>query len=139
MLLAGQQSTFPKLLFIQNRMNIERLIDQGLLLSGTGQKDLDELTCGERESMHLHGQALRSAAAEHSSATDEDDGEVGGNRFVRQGSRSSSMLAEMKRQSGVFFDDVALEDGEEDTGEGEGESEEERGVAVGVGPKGTVC
>ena len=32
MMLAGQRSTWPKLLFIQNRMKIEKLIDEGLRL-----------------------------------------------------------------------------------------------------------
>ena len=120
MLRAGQQSTFPKLLFISNRMKIERLLDQGLLLGDAGQQDLRHVILErEREgSMHLHGQALRTAAAELSSEDTEEQLGPSAGRFLKKVSRSPSVLQELKRQSGVFFDDIAVE-GEEETGESE--------------------
>ena len=112
MLLAGQQSTFPKLLFISNRMRIERLVEEGLLLGGPGRKDLDSMN--ERVSMHLHGQALRSTGEPPTETEDEGEEKY---RQIRREDRRSSVLEELKRQSGVFFDDMAV-DGEE-TGESE--------------------
>ena len=114
MLLAGQQSAFPKILFIANRMKIERLVEEGLLLGGSGKKDLDN--ANKRTSMHIHGQALRSAGE---SLT--DTGDEGGHRYqMRREDRRSSILEELKRQSGVFFDDSV--------GEETGESEEDLAV-----------
>lgn len=111
MLLAGQQSAFPKILFIANRMKIERLVEEGLLLGGSGKRDLDGIN--ERISMHLHGQALRSVGEPST-----DTGDEGEHRYhLSRGDRRSSVLEELKRQSGVFFDDVA--------GDETGESEED--------------
>ena len=160
MLLAGQQSTFPKLLFIRNRMKIERLLDEGLLLGDAGQTDLRHIVAKRRDrerrghaakfrdSMHLHGQALRTASAaldgdaETSTGTEaegETEAEAHEGDPLINGSdgdliRRSSMLQEIKRQSGVFFDDdddldldedVAVEEEDEDEGKGieTGESE----------------
>lgn len=103
MLLAGQQSTFPKLLFLQNRMKIERLIEEGLLLGGSGKADMEGIA--SRESMHMHGQAMRT------SATD-DDHEP---HPLQKEERRPSVLQELKRQSGVFFDDSEV-DGDETGG-----------------------
>lgn len=114
MLLAGQQSAFPKILFIANRMKIERLVEEGLLLGGSGKRDLD--SANKRASMHLHGQALRSVGESLTDTGDED-----GHRYqLRRENRRSSVLEELKRQSGVFFDDVV--------GEETGDSEEDLAV-----------
>ena len=111
MLIAGQQSTFPKILFVANRMKIERLVEEGLRLGGSGKKDLD--STNERMSRHLHDQALRTAGEPPT-----DTGDEGRHPYqMRRGDRRSSVLEELKRQSGVFFDDVA--------GEETGESEED--------------
>lgn len=59
MLLVGQQSTFPKQLFIENRMKIESLIEQGLLLGGSGKADMEGMATRVRGSI---GQAIRSSA-----------------------------------------------------------------------------
>ena len=114
MLVAGQQSTFPKLLFIQNRMKIERLIEKGLLLGGSGKSDMDGIASRDRESMHMHGQVLRSSAE----PSTEDEHEYEQERETRSSllgkeDKRASVIQEFKRQSGVFFDDS--EDGE-DTG-----------------------
>ena len=113
MLLLGQQSTFPKLLFIQNRMKIERLIEKGLLLSGSGKADMEGIVTRERESMHMHGQAMRSSAELFTEEERES-------RQLQKEDRRSSVLQELKRQSGVFFDDSEV-DGEE-TGASEDET-----------------
>ena len=114
MLLVGQQSAFPKILFIANRMKIERLVEEGLLLGGSGKRDLD--STNERTSMHLHGQALRSVGELLM-----DTGDERGHRYqLRREDRRSSVLEELKRQSGVFFDDVV--------GDETGESEEDLAV-----------
>ena len=114
MLLAGQQSTWPKLLFIANRMKIERLIEGGLLHGATGEGDIEKLAVrNERNSMHIHGEAMRSSVEPSTETEDEDE-----RRTARKEDRRSSMLEEIKRQSSVFFDD-GLVDGET------GDSEEE--------------
>ena len=61
MLLIGQQSTFPKLLFIENRMKIERLIEEGLLLGGSGKADMEGMATRDRGSMHMHGRRCSPA------------------------------------------------------------------------------
>ena len=113
MLVAGQQSTFPKLLFIQNRMKIERLIEKGLLLGGSGKADMDGIASRDRESMHMHGQVLRSSAEPSTEDEHEDERET---RLVGKEDKRASVIQEFKRQSGVFFDD--FEEGE-DTGASE--------------------
>ena len=124
MLLIGQQSTWPKRLFITNRLKIERLVEEGLLLGGSGKKDLDSIN--ERMSAHLQGQTLRSAG-EPSTETEDEGGQQ--YRRMRREDRRSSVLEEIKRQSGVFFDDVVV-DGEET-----GESEEEAVGGAHNGPE----
>ncbi|MCJ1442774.1 MAG: hypothetical protein MMC23_003271 [Stictis urceolatum] len=106
MLQTGQHSTFPKLLFIGNRMKIERLIEFGLLL---GEKTA---SAGARpHSLHLHMQEVGSATA--AAAEGEEDR---GKRSRLEpdateldshmgGRRRSGVMEELVRQSGVFFDD----------------------------------
>ena len=117
MIQAGQSSTFPKLLFIANRMKIERLMEQGLLLGTTG-----------RDSMHLEGQARRqtitSVYAQGASGHDVDtSGEEmpifemplssNGEKPVfsrnSSGRTLSSTMEELQRQSLVFFDDTDVD------------------------------
>lgn len=120
MLVAGQQSTFPKLLFIANRMKIERLIEEGLLLGGSGQADMEGIASRDRESMHMHGQAMRSSAEPDT----DDEVEI---RGLGKEDRRASVLMELMRQSGVFFDDF------EGDGEETGASEDEVAVEIGDG------
>ena len=109
-------------------MKIERLVEKGLLL---GQSD------GRPDSLHLHWQARR-AALEGANGTDGESTEeaasdVGGEllgaeaRGQRRASRSS-VMEELKRQSGVFFDDFLVE------GEESGGTEEEAEEVVENGP-----
>lgn len=98
MIRAGERSTFPKLLFVENRMKVERLIEEGLLLAKAGVSS-NGTTRGD-DSPHMHGQALRGladAAAESSSTENLP--------MLRMEDRRSSVLEELRRQSGVFFDD----------------------------------
>ena len=110
MIRAGQRSTFPKLLFIENRMKVERLIEEGLLLANDrfSRKDMGR----EDDSPHMHGQALRKSAesAVQRSPTDELP-------MLRREDRSSSVLEELRRQSGVFFDDTEADGDETDVSE----------------------
>ena len=93
-------------------MKIERLIEEGLLLGGSGKIDMERVLIKGRESMHVHGQAMRQSAVSTVYKRAE---------FDRQGRepRPSSVIQEIKRQSSVFFDDSEL-DGE-DTGGSEDE------------------
>lgn len=104
MLQVGQSSTFPKLLFIGNRMRMERLIEAGLLLGSD-----------DRHSMHLQGQIRRNTASIDVEWTDEampfietsSDHIHNKDRSTSTSGRSmSGMVEELKRQSAVFFDDI---------------------------------
>ena len=128
MIKAGMQSAYPKILFIQNRMKIERLIEQGLLLgrdaksNGSGAQHLQPPS---EDSLHLRGRAMRldagSSSADDGDVNDRPDAKleqfaddarsIGGKR------RSSSFLKELQRQSGVFFDDP-VEHGDDEDSEG---------------------
>ncbi|MCJ1254677.1 hypothetical protein MMC24_002492 [Lignoscripta atroalba] len=112
MLQIGQQSTFPKLLFIANRMKVERLIEEGLLLGRQGNVRGEEATIRDDESLHLHGQEMRSWADDDELLQSDDGHDSEANV------RSPSIIEELKRQSGVFFDDLDEDTGasDEDTG-----------------------
>ena len=127
MIRAGMQSTYPKVLFVQNRMKIERLIEEGLLLgrgessskpNGDGNTSSRARHRESGDSLHLHGRAMRLDANTGSSA-DTSDGNV--EQFddsiepLKKEDRRSSLLQELKRQSGVFFDDP-VEQGEDEEG-----------------------
>ena len=119
MIQVGQSSTFPKLLFVANRVKIERLIEHGLLLGRHG-----------RDSMHLHGQERRNTLTAdggdfpllgggqdpESSASEEmpliETPQSSGARSPpvlsrnSSGRRLSGTMEEIRRQSLVFFDDT---------------------------------
>ena len=74
----------------------------------------------DRGSMHMHGPAMRG-----SGETDtEDEREI---RAMDKDDRRGSVLMELKRQSGVFFDDF------EGDGEDTGGSDDEIAVELGDG------
>ena len=106
MLHVGQQSTFPKMLFIANRMKIEGLIEEGLLLGGQGRPYDEGVIIRDDESLHLPGHEMRNLAA--SSVADEEP-------ILESRMQRSSTLEELKRQSRVFLDDPE-NDGEETDG-----------------------
>ena len=121
MIRAGQQSTFPKLLFITNRMKIERLIEEGLLL---GDREVRRPGGGlaRHSSLHLRGQAIRNTA--DSSGDDEPPTQLSHRN-------STSTIEEIKRQSGVFFDDTDIDgevtDASEDGYDAQGDAEKSNG------------
>lgn len=108
MIRAGQRSTFPKLLFIENRMKLERLVEGGLLLAA-GQTCNSKTGRGD-DSPHMHGQALRISAGlgQDFCSTNEPSP-------LAMVDRRSSLLDELRRQSGVFFDDTEADEEETDT------------------------
>ena len=142
MIQAGQSSTFPKLLFIANRMKIERLVEQGLLLGENG-----------RSSMHLQGQVRRNtttSVAAGDALLSLKDVESSGDEEMpliethsssndkkpnlsrnSSGRRLSDAMEELRRQSRVFFDDTYID--VEDTDDSAIEEETQAGTAPIVG------
>ena len=113
MLLAGQQSTWPKILFMANRMKIQGLIQEGLLLGESPRsKAGNEASRSTRADVHATSQ-VKGSVQDAPSETDDANDSFGAERQNRR----PSVIQELKRQSSVFFDDVAV-DGEE-TGESE--------------------
>lgn len=95
-------------------MKIERLIEKGLLLGDSDTVNSKGIAPSRiRDSMHLHGQVMRSSA-EHFTESD-DEYEI---LAVRKEDRRSSVLEELRRQSRVFFDDAAIP-GDEETADSE--------------------
>ena len=117
MLFAGQQSAFPKLLFIENRMKIERLIEEGLTLGGSDKADMEGMATGDRQSIQVRGHGMRSSA--EPSTEDEDERYYWGKE-----NRRTSLIQELKRQGSVFHDDSEID------GEDTGVSESETAVAL---------
>ncbi|MCJ1297948.1 hypothetical protein MMC08_000737 [Hypocenomyce scalaris] len=124
MLQAGQQSTFPKLLFIANRMKIERLIDEGLVTesgelyepqANSANGDGNGGLASDYQSLHMQGPKMRINNRRISSGTEtgeEDEYKRGqGLGLVGKGPsrKASSVMEELKRQGGIFWFD------EEDT------------------------
>ena len=98
---------------------------------------MDGIASRDRESMHMHGQVLRSSA--ESSTEDELDErerehEHEHERETRvigkEDQQRRSVIQEFKRQSGVFFDDYEEGEGE---GEDTGVSEDDLAVAPPTG------
>lgn len=126
-------------------MKIERQVEKGLLI---GQR----LGKTRPESLHLHGPARRTALSDADGEESTEEAVIGepngngiGSRVLtRKGELGSlrrrvsqaSVIEELKRQSGVFFDDYEEADGdgegESEGTDGEGEEEEEEEEAEGV-------
>ena len=146
MIRVGERSAFPRLLFIRNRMKIERLIEEGLALGGQG--GLESATGEDGSTMivngnrNLKGRALIRAKgrADALDGTDDDnltsdDGQRNERRNGFEGlplprprrrqeqpailQRHSTAFEELKRQSGIFFDDTES-DGSETALENDG-------------------
>ncbi|KAL8792965.1 MAG: hypothetical protein Q9195_004462 [Heterodermia aff. obscurata] len=129
MIMAGMRSTWPKVLFVQNRIKIERLIEEGLLLGrGEPSKPNGDGSGGSRarhrysgDSLHLHGRAMRLDAGTGSSADDANTTDTSVEQFgdrieqLKKKDRRPSLLQELARQSTVFFDDP-VEQGEDEVG-----------------------
>lgn len=113
-------------------MKIERLIEKGLLLGGSGKADMDGIASHDRESMHMRGQVLRSSAEESTEDEHDERDEREHEReheheretrvIGKEDQQRRSVIQEFKRQSGVFFDDYG-------EGEDTGVSEDDLAVA----------
>ena len=126
MLQVGQLSTFSKLLFIANRIKIERLIEQGLLAKKSSPQSTS------RDSMHIQGQVRRNTLSGDGLFEDEGDPATTNNSNYGKSSAlsvdgsntpmsprpamsASEVVEELRRQSNVFFDDSDIEEGGTDT------------------------
>jgi predicted acylesterase/phospholipase RssA len=139
MLHVGQQSTFPKLQFISNRMKIERLIAEGLVTSTSdaspSKKQIPPPYLQQVETKMMDG----GAVSESDGATPQDgrkektNGSSGPpvSRRPTPKPRSSSMMEEVRRQSRVFFDDFEVDADNTSTSEEEGAAIEGEGTRVG--------
>ena len=74
---------------------------------------MDGIASRDRESMHMHGQVLRSSAEPSTEDEHEHENERETRPLLGKEEKRASVIQEFKRQSGVFFDD--FEEGE-DTG-----------------------
>lgn len=92
-------------------MKIERLIEEGLLLGGSGKADMEDMATRDRESLHI-GHAMRSSAEPSTGEEDEPS-------HLEKADRQASVIQELKRQGSVFYNDSEI-DGE-DTGVSEDE------------------
>ncbi|KAL1970572.1 hypothetical protein VTN77DRAFT_4216 [Rasamsonia byssochlamydoides] len=116
MIHVGQQSTFPKVQFIRNRMKIEGCIMEGLLRnSATGGREPSpvlsrRVDVGDEERLD---EIPDESPPERRSSSGDESGDESRSRHldVRDGSatrrhqRRGSVIEEMRRQSAVFFDD----------------------------------
>lgn len=95
-------------------MKIERLIDEGLILSRQNHQAFNDILTSSQDNdrLHLKGQDIGYKA--ESSSTDEPQAR-------RSPIRRSSTMEEFQRQSGVFFDDPEA-DGEDTDGSVDGDS-----------------
>jgi predicted acylesterase/phospholipase RssA len=117
MIQVGQQSTFPRLMFIANRMKMERLIEAGLSASPQrstvlSERDLQKLV----KSARVHGEPLpphittRSDASGIQAYTESSDSEREYHPDLENEPRRHSVLEELRRQSGVFYDDLDVDE-----------------------------
>ena len=104
MIAVGEQATWPKILFIANRMATERLIEEGLRSSGADQ--FNQRRIGPMPSRQQQGTKMAPGPGD----------------TTRVKHRRSSILEEVIHQAGVFFDDT----GPEGDTTGESEVEEQR-------------
>ncbi|KAJ5157053.1 Patatin-like phospholipase domain-containing protein [Penicillium canariense] len=121
MIHVGQQSTFPKIQFIKNRLNIERAIMRGLQqCSTTGGRSLSPILSRRLQNSQLEPSDALSQRLDASfpERHDKDDSRYGESDSMSQSTTSSrpqtpnsrrgSLMEEVRRQSAVFFDDADL-------------------------------
>ncbi|EEP81787.1 hypothetical protein UREG_06652 [Uncinocarpus reesii 1704] len=118
MLHEGQQSTFPKIKFIANRMKIEKVIAEGLArdpdwAGGVGPKAVparsrpDQLFSDEEDAQQRTVDLLTDSANQPSDTDSrKQDSSFKGLRRPPVPKRRSSVMEELRRQSAVFFDDT---------------------------------
>ncbi|KAI2708296.1 hypothetical protein CBS147332_6357 [Penicillium roqueforti] len=121
MIHVGQQSTFSKIQFIQNRLKVENAIMKGLQESRTGGRALSPILSRRirnRENEHADSMVERldenlperdgSSYKNESRFGDLSDSmsqSTGSSRPHTPSSRRGSVIEELRRQSAVFFDD----------------------------------
>ncbi|KAJ5362958.1 hypothetical protein N7541_003802 [Penicillium brevicompactum] len=122
MIHVGQQSAFPKIQFVQNRLKIENEIMKGLQESRTGGRALSPILSrrfNNPENEHSDSMTERlddnlperdgSSYRSESRFTDMSDSmsqSTASSRPQTPSSRRGSVIEEMRRQSAVFFDDT---------------------------------
>jgi hypothetical protein len=117
MLREGQQSTFPKIQFINNRMKLEKVIVEGLkrgLSTGIGQittpLSRPSLPPTDEERRDYHPVDLQTERADRSHQEPQVEGNT--QETVKSSTsrpvsrRRNSVLEEIRRQSAIFFDDT---------------------------------
>ncbi|KAJ9233037.1 hypothetical protein DTO207G8_9105 [Paecilomyces variotii] len=134
MIHVGQQSTFPKIQFIKNRVKIERLIMNGLLrTSHTGGRDLSPLLSRRLESnkqgesdpmveridhaLPERGQPHEDGGSHYLEVPDYSSADSSHEQEFRHRRSSGSVIEEMRRQSAVFFDDPDIYGGDDTASE----------------------
>lgn len=119
MIHVGQQSAFPKLQFIMNRLKIEKSIMRGLQqCSTTGGRSLSPILSRRMQAPELKPSDALSQRLDASFPERHDDGD---SRYVdvsdsmsqstassrpQTPTRRGSLMEEIRRQSAVFFDDT---------------------------------
>ena len=122
MIHVGQRSTFPKIQFIKNRLNIENAIMKGLQqCSSAGRRSLSPILSRRRQTRD-HDDAMVERLDESFPERNESSYK-GESRYVEvsdstsqssssrpqsPSSRRRSLIEEVRRQSAVFFDDTDL-------------------------------
>lgn len=121
MIHVGQQSAFPKIQFITNRLNIEKSIMRGLQqCSTTGGRSLSPILSRRMQAPELEPSDVLSQRLDASFPERHDDGD---SRYVdfsdgmshstassrpQTPTRRGSLMEEIRRQSAVFFDDTDI-------------------------------
>lgn len=123
MIHVGQQSTFPKIQFIKNRLKIETAIMRGLQqCSATGGRSLspilsrrfhhpdheDAMVQRLDESFPERGDSSYKPESRYVDMSDSVSQSTASSRPQTPNSRRGSLMEEMRRQSAVFFDDAGL-------------------------------
>lgn len=122
MIHVGQQSAFPKILFVKNRLKIENAIMKGLQESRTGGRALSpvlsrRLCNRENENADAMAERLDANFPERYESGYKDDSHsvdlsdsmsqsTGSSRPQTPSTRRGSVIEELRRQSAVFFDDA---------------------------------
>ena len=83
-------------------MKIERLIEDGLTLGGSGKVDINGMATEDRQSVQVQGRVIRTSA--EPSTEDEDERYDFGKEDTR-----TSVIQELKRQRSVFHDDPEID------------------------------
>lgn len=119
MLQVGQQSTFPRLMFVANRMKIERLIEKGLSASpkrptAKSEQDPRKRAISARAYGDENGPSNNTnhsdGSAPNKSHTASSDSEEEIPPSIGNAGRRHSVLEELSRQSRVFYDDLDGDD-----------------------------